>query len=155
MGGGEVWRFICGTCAASSSSTWILLEKEAGVPRKLLPGIAEEAWTVPEEGLNNEMSAGTLGSLNLDTLEISLSGWGALSTLFAFLLRPFSPETQRVVFLTRCPCREQEDDSQGPQEAVALVTREDDCNLMKPTPSSSPYIFLGMCLIDYWYLGRV
>lgn len=41
-------------------------------------------------GLNNEMSADTLESLNLETLA---SVWGVPFTLFAFLLRLLSPET--------------------------------------------------------------
>ena len=93
-----------------------------------------------------------LESLILDALDGLLSGWGAPFTKSDFLPKPFSPEVQGAVVPNKHAYREQEDDSRGLQKAVALVTREDDCHLMKLTPYFSPSIVLGMWLIDSWLL---
>lgn len=85
-----------GDLSCPSSSMWSLLGKEAEVSemgsRPTYGG--QELWrrlgSYLMRGLNSEMSAGTLESLNLETLA---SVWGVPFTLFAFLLRPLSPET--------------------------------------------------------------
>lgn len=84
-----------GDLSCPSSSMWSLLEKEAEASqlgsRPICCG--QELWrrlgSYLIRRLNSEMSAGTLESLNQETLA---SVWGVPLTLFAFLLRPLSPE---------------------------------------------------------------
>lgn len=152
----EDQRFICETCVCFLLPHGSLLEKEAEISdgakaHLLLPGTVEEAWITPDEGAEQLNVRGDVGVPEPTDFGLYISLGGAFHLLFDFLCRPCPQELSlSCLYLTRYDCRQQEDDSQGPQGTVALVTRKDDCNLRKCTRDWSPHIFLVMCLLEHW-----